>query len=518
MKYIKKFKTLLEILPELQYGIFLKKIPRPLVPFIVFISRVLLGLIPTRLYRLIPKSLSFLILTSANWLNLRKLIELKPTDLRIDLRNQIAIEDFFRTCNYLDSGEIPELVEITRYYFTTLRLTPLIEQKIMKLINWAVWHASHEDMEKIVTSIVNILNDCSQSDTSKADTKVRFLRDFSSNMGHLALLFLYIKQYRDTTRTLMVPSRKPANEFFLNLVIDRSPLEVLIDQNTNFNELSICKVDTFQYSLNGTGKFKLEPEGISFPKDRFLEYDISSDFLINLDASDSERGAQILNEYLGYTPDWFAVLHVREPVNGNIRFSQARDANISSYDLLANSIRKLGGLVIRMGDERFPKLPTEFLALDYAHSSFRSDFMDVWLWANCKFWVGNINGAAFPPICFGKPRLLTNQWHWYLHGPSHDFVLRKNIVKTMNSNTKCSAKEIMESRCSRIQDRGWLNRMGYSVMENSRHELKEAFEMFYNYNFEDKSIYKSREKTTEICYLESVLGGHNLASTMKLIN
>ena len=154
MKYIKKFKTLLEILPELQYGIFLKKIPRPLVPIIAFISRVLLGLIPTRLYRLLPKSLSFLILTSANWLNLRKLIELKPTDLRIDLRNQIAIEDFFRTRNYLDSGEIPELVEITRYYFTTLRITPLIEQKIMKLINWAVWHASHEDMEKIVTSIV----------------------------------------------------------------------------------------------------------------------------------------------------------------------------------------------------------------------------------------------------------------------------------------------------------------------------------------------------------------------------
>jgi putative glycosyltransferase (TIGR04372 family) len=74
------------------------------------------------------------------------------------------------------------------------------------------------------------------------------------------------------------------------------------------------------------------------------------------------------------------------------------------------AVANAGGLVVRNGSTNFVKLPDEFEAFDYAHSSIKSPFMDVWLNANCAFWIGNMNGASVVPIAFGKVRLITDAW------------------------------------------------------------------------------------------------------------
>lgn len=295
-------------------------------------------------------------------------------------------------------------------------------------------------------------------------------------------------------------------------------MKIIENNQSVFCQLPLSEIDTFQYSLDGNGNFGVEPEGVSFPRMEFQEYDFTDGIALKLSDEENELGRSILSKQIGYTPSWFAILHVREPENGSIRFSQARDANVSTYALLAKSISEAGGLVIRMGDKRFPKLPKDFMGFDYAHSDFRSEFLDVWLWANCKFWVGNISGAAFPPICFGKPRLLTNQWHWYLHGPSHDFVLRKKLIHLSDNQRECDVRTVLESQFSRVQDRGWLARFGYKVLENDAEELDKAFKVFFDFNFGNKSIFKSREKSRNHQYLESVLSTPNRNTTMNLIS
>jgi putative glycosyltransferase (TIGR04372 family) len=511
---IRKIRTLFRIVPSLQFGILMKKLPKALAPVIFLATKCLLFFVPLKYYKFFPKYLAFLILTSANWIDLKKLKRLRFEDLNVDANSKELMSEFYSTLKYFEHGKLPQTVE-------KLNNSKVLDEReeVRRLINWSVWHASHNDLERIVSRVVELLNENKDIETINVVVQNRFLEDYCSNMGHLALLFLYIKKYRQDMRVLFLPNRKPANNFFYKLIEKKSPLPIVEVNSNMFKELQLFQIDTFQYSMKDNGRFGLEPEGISFPKTEFPEYSLEDKFFLELSSEEMNRGRQLFEEAIGEKDfKWFAVLHVREPENGNIQFSQARDANILSYSKMAKSIDELGGKLIRMGDKRFPKLDSNFKAFDYAHSEVRSEFMDNWLWANCKFWIGNISGAAFPPICFGKPRLLTNQWHWYLIGPSQDFVLRKQLLKVGHENVVVSPKDVLNSRLSRTQDRGWLKRMGFKVKENTPDELDQALKVFYNFHFGDSSLYGSREKSKDILYLESVLGSPDGGSTMKLLN
>lgn len=211
MKFARKTTTLLRIISTLPFGVLLKKIPKPLVPVVEISCRILLWIIPIRMYRLFPSKLSFLILTSANWLKLEKLRRLTPKDLNIDAVNKNSILDFFKTLDYLETGELPSFD--TNFIYPSSQSQ---EKEITAFMYWAVWHAGHRDIEKFTSIVIQFLEKNSELGVYKRNVNVRFLRDFCSNMGHLALLFLYIKKYRDTNRILVVPNEKPANLFFMS--------------------------------------------------------------------------------------------------------------------------------------------------------------------------------------------------------------------------------------------------------------------------------------------------------------
>jgi putative glycosyltransferase (TIGR04372 family) len=71
-----------------------------------------------------------------------------------------------------------------------------------------------------------------------------------------------------------------------------------------------------------------------------------------------------------------------------------------------------GGWVVRLGDASMGPTPRAPGLIDYAHSPLKSPWMDVFLCAACRFFVGVASGLSHVPGTFGVPCVLTN---WVLN-------------------------------------------------------------------------------------------------------
>lgn len=133
--------------------------------------------------------------------------------------------------------------------------------------------------------------------------------------------------------------------------------------------------------------------------------------LLHLDARHRERGLRILRRF-GITPDdWFVCLHVREagflrepPTSGHRHLNAA----VETYLPAIRSLVERGAWVIRMGDPTMQPLPALERVVDYAHRPEKSAWMDVFLAASCRFWLGTNSGLFMLASSFGVPAALTN--------------------------------------------------------------------------------------------------------------
>jgi putative glycosyltransferase (TIGR04372 family) len=86
------------------------------------------------------------------------------------------------------------------------------------------------------------------------------------------------------------------------------------------------------------------------------------------------------------------------------------NANIEDYLPAIKEITRRGGWVIRIGDPAMKPLPLMRNVLDYCHSKIRADWMDVFLAARCRFFLGTSSGPCYIPQSYGVPCVLTNWW------------------------------------------------------------------------------------------------------------
>jgi putative glycosyltransferase (TIGR04372 family) len=131
--------------------------------------------------------------------------------------------------------------------------------------------------------------------------------------------------------------------------------------------------------------------------------------LLTLSQTDDARGRHCL-QALGVPKDaWFVCLHVRDPgFRGREKQQCFRNADVNTYRAAIASIAARGGWVIRVGDRGMqPMAPMEHL-IDYAHSQAKSDWMDVFLCAGCRFFIGSQSGLSLVPGTFGVPCAMTN--------------------------------------------------------------------------------------------------------------
>lgn len=107
---------------------------------------------------------------------------------------------------------------------------------------------------------------------------------------------------------------------------------------------------------------------------------------------------------------WFVCVHSREGgyLPGDEWANSYRNTNITDYTNAMRAIVARGGWCVRVGDPTMRPLDPMPGVVDYARSSSKSDWMDLFLCARCRFFLGNSSGLFGLAGIFGKPSALAN--------------------------------------------------------------------------------------------------------------
>lgn len=109
--------------------------------------------------------------------------------------------------------------------------------------------------------------------------------------------------------------------------------------------------------------------------------------------------------------DWFVCLHMREAGFRNDAvdpYGAMRNVRAGTYEKAIGKIVEAGGWVVRIGDPTMTPLKGREKVMDAALWPDRPDWFDVYLWSDCRFYIGTQSGPLDAVTAFGKPRVLTN--------------------------------------------------------------------------------------------------------------
>ncbi|MDC0059765.1 TIGR04372 family glycosyltransferase [Pelagibacteraceae bacterium] len=160
-----------------------------------------------------------------------------------------------------------------------------------------------------------------------------------------------------------------------------------------------------------------------------------------------EEGRKILKKFGLKEDSKFVCLAIRDSAYGkkiypevNTDYHSWRNCNIENYLPVCEELAVKGFYIFRMGKiVEKPLLSQNPKIIDYANSNLRSDFMDIYLGANCSFCISSSLGYAAIPYCFKKPIIdlsplgtISSQYQNSLALPRHYFSkeLKRNLSLT----------------------------------------------------------------------------------------
>jgi putative glycosyltransferase (TIGR04372 family) len=215
---------------------------------------------------------------------------------------------------------------------------------------------------------------------------------------------------------------------------------------------------------------------------------------------------------------WFVALHVRErePDGRKSGMNTVRNADISSYLPAITEITRRGGWVIRLGDRSMTALPPLGNVLDYCQSAIRSDWMDIFLLACCRFTICTNSGPAFVPLLYGVPSVLTNWWPaaerpWQ---PTDIFVPK--MLRSLSDRRYLTLSETLSEPLCWCYSRRYLADRGRVYLEDSDPEIirgavSEMLARLDGKQCEDDQEEKLRSRADRIYQIHKISGMAQLA-------
>lgn len=294
-------------------------------------------------------------------------------------------------------------------------------------------------------------------------------------LGNHLPLFYYLK-YRLNKNSLGKPyllllkNHKVTNSFLYKYFIKH--INIIKEMGLYYKLNYISKI--FEIPMGGTLPFK-DKHYPFFASINFINQDFSKkkkpkfDYL-KLNKKDLSKGRNLLKK-IGIPKDaWYVTLHIREG-KGNKLFN----SNPITYMKAIKEIIRRGGYVFRMGDKKMTRLPKIQGLVDYPFTSFKSQFLDVFLASTCRFCLGTSSGFWSMPTFFGKPVLLCNYLpylDYYILDEKSVFLPKTVINKKTkkNVNLKTLFKFPLGSLTTNVQ----LDQNEVEIKDNNEEEIYQS--------------------------------------------
>ncbi|MCP4005948.1 MAG: TIGR04372 family glycosyltransferase [bacterium] len=204
--------------------------------------------------------------------------------------------------------------------------------------------------------------------------------------------------------------------------------------------------------------------------------------LLELTSEHRRRGERVLRELGVPEGAWFVAAHCRESGFAPKDQQNFRNADALTFIPAIEEIVSRGGWCIRLGDSTMKPLPSMRNVVDYALSDAKSDWMDVFLCASARCFLGSASGLANLSPIFGVPSAQANQVPLSVVVPCGNPMI--GIPKLVWSETEArylDFKGIFDSSVESFRyDEDW-DEAGYRLVDNTADEILELVRELLEY-------------------------------------
>jgi len=297
---------------------------------------------------------------------------------------------------------------------------------------------------------------------------IRFGWFFGSRIGHFAFdaeyyliekkLGIHHAQVKDI---FFYRWGRPANSFFSKLIERHLTVHSWVEPLFVANDW-----------IPGGDKFKIMPS-VAIRDSRDVEGLLSRmETQLKFTKEETLEGQSFLHS-IGMKNEKFVCMIVRDSkyLHG-ASYHNYRDSEIESFDEVALALAEKGYWVFRMSKAVHEHLSTDsHHVLDYANSEYRSDFLDIWLMANCYFCISTGTGLDEVTRIFRKPAVYVN----YL--PLQQLVTYDYVITTpkhlvwKKTNTRLTLSEYLENSYAHSNE---YENVSIIIQDLSAKEIKDA--------------------------------------------
>ena len=308
--------------------------------------------------------------------------------------------------------------------------------------------------------------------------KVRITPLNCSGLGHLAInTHMFVASQRENGQ-----EPRTSRIFFGAVPSNRQLFEMWKRYLPVFESRAFFAL--YQYSepvLSKLPTFKPLPPNARFENQYELVHKAGQ--IMTFSPTDEIRGQELL-ERMGVEKDaWFVCFQSRDATYHIERegadVKSHRNCNIETFMKTAKYISSLGGYAIRVGKSAAMPIPEtgDPRIIDFANE-YWTDFGDIYLIGNCRFFLGCATGTISIPALFDIPYALANNLP-YTTPPNIGGMFIPKLLRSRESGQLMHFKEIADYlgapesflNDSPLDDIGFYENEFLSVVDNSETEI-----------------------------------------------
>ena len=340
---------------------------------------------------------------------------------------------------------------------------------------------------------------------------IRFLPVTVDRIGHLAIEpDCYLKErilgLRPTFKTVLLcaPKSKVANQALAgywsqHFVQISAPWLCAALKPLSVQKMLRDEVEDYAVAINKTAAFcEIQKNWGNRPP------------LLSLTREHTTRG-EIRLRLLGVPEGaWFVCIHSREGEYSphDEHHHSFRNSNIETYSMAMKAIVDQGGWCIRLGDPTMKKISPMDRVIDYAHHSLREDWMDLFLAARCRFFLGCSSGPFLMASIFGTPVAVVNSapLSTVLPFGRKDLGIPK-LLWSRQKNRLLTFPEIFASPLANMRYAKEFESAGVDIKDNTPEEIADlALEQLGN--TERHSLYTHEDDALQLQFKSLMKLGH----------